>query len=169
VTLSPGVYTAVISGVNNGSGLALVEVYDVEVPDAFTPQKVMNLSARGEAGLGDRMLIAGFVINGSSPKKVLVRAVGPTLGGFGVSGTLADPVLRIVQGTTVVRENDNWEAGNNVQLMTEAASKAGAFALAAGSKDAALLITLPPGTYNAQVTGVGNTTGVSLVEVYEVP
>jgi hypothetical protein len=69
----------------------------------------------------------------------------------------------------VVRENDNWEAGNNVQLMTEAASKAGAFALAAGSKDAALLITLPPGTYNAQVTGVGNTTGVSLVEVYEVP
>ena len=169
VTLSPGVYTAVISGVNNGSGLALVEVYDVEVPDAFTPQKVMNLSARGEAGLGDRMLIAGFVINGSSPKKVLVRAVGPTLGGFGVSGTLADPILRIVQGSTVVRENDNWEAGNNVQLMTEAASKAGAFALAAGSKDAALLITLPPGTYNAQVTGVGNTTGVSLVEVYEVP
>ncbi|MFO1451668.1 MAG: Ig-like domain-containing protein [Opitutaceae bacterium] len=169
VTLSPGVYTAVVSGVNQGQGLALIEVYDVEVPDAFTPQKVMNLSSRGEAGLGDRMLIAGFVINGSSPKKVLVRAVGPALAGFGVSGTLADPILRIVQGTTVVRENDNWEAGNNVQLMSEAASKAGAFALPAGSKDAALLLSLPPGTYSAQVTGLNNTTGVSLVEVYEVP
>jgi len=169
VTLSPGIYTAVISGVNAGTGVALVEVYDVDVPDPFTPQKVLNLSTRGEVLTGDRMLIAGFVVNGSSPKKVLVRAVGPTLGGFGVTGVLADPILRIVQGTTVVRENDNWEAGNNVMLINEAASKAGAFALPTGSKDAAVLLTLPPGTYSAQVTGTGTTTGVSLVEVYEVP
>jgi hypothetical protein len=169
VSLPPGIYTAVLSGASAGTGVGLVEVYDTEALDPFTPQKVMNLSTRGEVGTGDRMLMAGFVVSGSAPKKVLIRAVGPTLGSLGVSGALVDPVLRILQGTTVVRENDNWETGNTLALVTDAIVRAGAFPLPAGSRDAALVVTLPPGTYSAQVSGAGGTTGIALVEVYEVP
>jgi len=169
MTLNPGLYTAVVTGVGGDTGVAMVEVYDVDASDPFTAQKVVNLSSRGEVGTGDRLLIAGFVINGNSPKKVLVRAVGPTLASFGVTGTLADPVLRIVQGATVVRENDNWETGNAASLVSEASACSGAFALPEGSKDAAILLTLPPGSYTAQVSGAGDTTGVAIVEVYEVP
>ncbi|HRE82027.1 MAG TPA: Ig-like domain-containing protein [Opitutaceae bacterium] len=168
-TLAPGAYTASVSGVSGSTGVALVEVYDVDNIDPFTPQKVLNLSTRGEVGTGERVLIAGFVVNGSAPKKLLIRAVGPSLASFGVAGVLADPVLRILQGTAVVRENDNWETGNTSAIVSEASVKAGAFALPSGSKDAAILLTLPPGTYTAQVTGVANSTGVALVEVYEIP
>jgi hypothetical protein len=78
--------------------------------------------------------------------------------------------LRLVQGADrIVRDNDSWEMGNDVAMINEASTKVGAFPLAAGSRDAAILINLPPGTYSAQVTGPGTTTGVALVEVYEVP
>ncbi len=169
VTLNPGIYTAVVSGVSAGTGVALVEVFDLDVPEPFTAQKVLNLSTRGDVGAGGRALVVGFVVNGTSAKKVLVRAAGPVLGALGVSGALTDPFLRIFQGSTVIRENDNWESGNNLALLREGSAKTGAFALPAGSKDAALLLTLPPGSYTAQVSGVGGTTGISLVEVYEVP
>ncbi len=167
-TLEPGLYTAMVSGAAGAAGVALVEVYDVDAVDPFTPQKVLNLSSRGEVGTGDRQLVAGFVINGNSPKKVLVRAVGPTLAAFGVADTLADPTLQLLQGTSVVRENDNWEVGNSPSIITEASARSGAFALPAGSKDAVILLTLSPGAYTAQVSGVNNTTGVAIVEVYEI-
>jgi hypothetical protein len=83
---------------------------------------------------------------------------------------LADPQLRLLQGSgTVVRDNDNWEVGNDAAMISEATAKVGAFPLATGARDAAILINLPPGSYSAQVTGPGTTTGVALVEVYEVP
>jgi hypothetical protein len=130
------------------------------------------VATRGLVGAGQGQLIAGFVVSGNTAKKVLVRAVGPTLGRapFNVAGTLADPQLRLVRGAdTVVRENDNWESGNDAALVADAAVRVGAFPLTAGSRDAALLLNLPPGTYSAQVTGPGTTTGIALVEVYEVP
>jgi hypothetical protein len=142
-TLSPGIYTAVVGGVNASSGVALAEVFDLDVPEPFTAQKVLNLSTRGDVGTGDRVLVAGFVVNGSSAKRVLIRAAGPALGALGVSGTLADPFLRIFQGTTAIRENDNWESGNNLALLLDAAAKSGAFAFPTGGKDAAVLLTLP--------------------------
>jgi hypothetical protein len=83
---------------------------------------------------------------------------------------LPDPLLRLVRSDgLVVRENDNWETGNDAALISEASAKVGAFPLTRNSKDAAILINLPPGSYSAQVTGAGTTSGVALVEVYEVP
>jgi Tol biopolymer transport system component len=171
--LDPGAYTAQVSGVGGRTGVALVELYDVDSVAAFAPQKLINVATRGVVGTGENQLIAGFVVNGTTTKKVLIRGVGPTLTSLGVTGALADPVLQLIQtkgsARTVVRENDNWETGNDVALITAATTKAGAFPLTSGSKDAVLLLNLPPGTYNATVSGVSGTTGVGLVEVYEVP
>jgi sulfur relay (sulfurtransferase) complex TusBCD TusD component (DsrE family) len=176
-SLAPGVYTTQVSGVGGATGVALIEFYDLDNPSPFSTQKVMNVSTRGQVGTGQSSLIAGFVINGAAPKKVLIRAVGgqtlATLANLPVGNVLADPFItlqRQVNGAAVfVRENDNWEMGNDASLVVQAGSRVGAFPLVSGSKDAVLLITLPPGTYTAQVTGVGSTTGVALVEVYEVP
>ena len=132
----------------------------------------MNVATRGVVSPGQGQLIAGFVVSGNTSKKLLIRAVGPTLAAapFNVAGVLADPFLRIVRSDNVViRENDNWEVGNDASLLSDAAVRVGAFPLAAGGKDAALLINLPPGTYSAQASGPGTSTGVALIEVYEVP
>src|SRR4029079_15458386 len=98
------------------------------------------------------------------------QAAGPAIAGS-VSGALADPVLKIINMGTgkVVRENDNWETGNDAVLMVDAVNRSGATPLAAGSKDAAILVNLPPGVYTAVANGSGNTTGNALVQVYEVP
>jgi hypothetical protein len=111
------------------------------------------------------------VIGGAGPKTVLVRAIGPTLGGFGVTGVLPDPKLELFQSGTAaaISSNDNWGAATNAGQVAAAAASVGAFPLALESKDAVLLVTLPPGTYTAQVSGVNNTSGAAIVEVYEVP
>jgi Tol biopolymer transport system component len=170
-TLTPGLYSAQVSGVGGTTGVALVEFYDLDANDPFTPQKFMSVSTRGLVGAGDKALIAGLNITGNMPKKVLVRAVGPTLAGFGVNNVLSDPVLTIKSSSTgaTVRENDNWESGNDPTLVANATVQAGAFPLASGSKDAVILMTLPPGLYTAVVTGANGATGIALVEVYEVP
>lgn len=172
-TLAPGTYTATVRGAGSSSGVALVEVYDMDDLSPFSAQKIVNLSTRGLVGSGANQLIAGFEISGTIAKKVLIRAVGPTLKNLGVANALADPVLQLthdVNGTqTLIRENDNWEQGNDPALVSAAAASAGAFALPTGSKDAAILISLPPGTYTAQATGANGSSGVALIEVYEVP
>ncbi|MES2693623.1 MAG: Ig-like domain-containing protein [Verrucomicrobiota bacterium] len=172
LTLQPGSYTAQVSGVGGGTGVALVELYDVDNLSPFSPQKVMNVASRGVVGTGQAQLIAGFVVSGNTAKRILIRGVGPTLSAppFNVPGVLADPVLTLMRTDgTVVRQNDNWEMGNDPMLISNAASAVRAFTLAGGSRDAAILISLPPGSYTAQVTGTGTSTGVALVEVYEIP
>jgi hypothetical protein len=169
VTLAPGLYSAQVSGVGGTTGVALVEFYDLDANDPFSTQKVMSVSTRGLVGAGDKVLIAGLNVTGNMPKKVLVRAVGPTLAGFGVSNVLPDPILTIKSGSATVRENDNWESGNDPTLVTAATVQAGAFPLSSGSKDAVILMTLPPGIYTAVVSGANGATGIALVEVYEVP
>jgi hypothetical protein len=166
-TLAPGAYTAHVSTKDNSSGVAIIEVYDAGSFAAYEP-KVVNISTRAQISTGDKILIAGFVITGDAPKKVLIRGIGPTLANYGVSGTLADPLVRLYSGSTTIAENDDWDGHDDSALIASAAAKVGAFALAAGSKDAALLLYLKPGIYTAQVRGVNDTTGVGLVEVYEV-
>jgi hypothetical protein len=168
-----GSYTALIYGPGTTSGVVLAEIYDATPTAASTATtpRLINISARTEVGTGGGVLIAGFVIAGTSSKQVLIRAVGPTLGGFGVARTLADPRLDLFRGsgTTAISSNDNWGQATNASQIAAAAATVGAFALPLESRDAVLLVTLPPGTYTAQVSGVNATTGVALVEVYELP
>jgi hypothetical protein len=172
-TPSAGSYTAQISGAGTDVGTVLAEIYDATPASTFTAAtpRLINISARTQVGTGNDVLIAGFVIVGASAKQVLLRAVGPTLGVFGVGGVLADPRLTLFQSTstTAISTNDNWGQASNAPQIAIAAASVGAFALPLESRDAVLLVTLDPGSYTAQVSGVGNTTGVALVEVYELP
>ena len=164
--LGAGSYTAPIGATDGGSGVALVEVYD-GAPQSGV--EIVNASTRAFVGTGDRVLIPGFVIGGTGTLRLLVRAVGPTLGTFGVPGALADPTITLLRGSTVVAANDNWSTAGNAPEIGRVASAVGAFMLPAGSRDAAVLVTLSPGSYTAVVSGVGNTTGTALVELYVVP
>ena len=163
---SAGAYTAKITDTAARPGLALVEIYDTGTGN--TP-KLTNVSARTQVGTGADALIVGFVVSGNVPKKFLIRAVGPTLGAFGVGGTLVDPLLdvRPLGSENIVATNDDWRG---TPALKAAFTSVGAFALATDtSRDAALAIELPPGAYTATVSGKQNTTGVALVEVYELP
>lgn len=162
--LAAGAYTLQISSPSGQNGIGLAELYDV---DGYG--RTVNLSARGMVRSGDGVMIGGFVISGPAYKRMLIRAVGPTLSGFGLKDALADPVLTIYSGTKVVATNDRWEASDQAAAMATASKNAGAFALANGSEDAALFITLPPGAYTVEVKGKNGAEGIALLEVYEVP
>ena len=165
-TLAPGAYSAVIGSADTRVGVGLVEAYDLST--AAPGQRISNLSIRAFAGSDADTLIAGLVVEGTTPQRYLIRAVGPGLTAFGVAGALARTQLAVFSGTTEIARNVGWSASTDAAAIALAASQAGAFALAAGSADSALLITLAPGAYTAQVSGPAGSTGVALVEVYEV-
>ncbi len=168
-SLSGGPYTVQIAGETGDTGVALAEIYDATPAGGYTATspRIVNISARVQVGTGGNILIAGFAIGGNTSRTVLIRASGPALGEFGVTGTLADPELQLFSGATVLQSNTAW--GGNAQVAAAAAS-VGAFPWSStGSKDSALLVTLPPGAYTAQVSGATGDTGIALVEVYEVP
>lgn len=165
VDLAPGQYTAVTGAANNGTGVALVELYDA---DTGPGTRLANIATRAFVSTGDNIMAAGFVIAGSGTKTLLIRAVGPTLGGFGVSGALLDPQLTIFRGTDAILSNDDWGVSSSSATSASVAAQVGAFALPTGSKDAGFVVTLPAGGYTVHVTGVGGTSGVALVEVYDV-
>jgi outer membrane protein assembly factor BamB/subtilisin family serine protease len=173
VAPNPGGYTARITGPDSTSGIALAEVYDTSPPDDFfvTTPRLVNVSALTRVGTGGEILIAGFSITGVNPKTVLVRGIGPALAAFGVAAVLADPKLDLYPGggAAVLATNDNWSDAANATAVAATAGRVGAFALASPSRDSVLLVTLPPGSYTAHVSGVGGTVGTALVEVYEVP
>ncbi len=161
-----GTYNLLLTGKAGATGLALLELYDATPTSAFTTAtpRFVNFSARAFVGTGDNILITGFAISGTTPRKVLIRAVGPTLANYGLTSALADPTLAVFNGNTKVAENDNWDAST-----ATAQAQSGAFALAAGSKDAVIVTTLNPGVYSIQVSGVAASTGVALIELYEAP
>ncbi|MDB6092996.1 MAG: Immunoglobulin I-set domain protein [Verrucomicrobia bacterium] len=165
-TLAPKVYTTQVKG--NGNGLTIVEIYDADT--SSKPEgRIVNLSARTQVGTGDGVLVAGFVIAGTGPKRLLLRAIGPTLSTFGVPNALSDPKLELfVAGNpTPFQSNDDWGGG---QALSTSFAQAGAFALTnTTSKDAVLVVTLNPGSYSVVVSGKNNSTGVALVEIYELP
>jgi hypothetical protein len=165
VSLAAGTYTAVIGGAATTPGTALIEIYDTEVSNSFTT-RITNISTRGQVGFGEPLL-AGFVITGDLRKRVLIRAVGPTLASFGLTGLLADPRIDVLSGTTAVASNNDWtEAAVTAQVATVSPA-VGAFPLNSGSKDAAIVLQLAPGAYTVQVAGVGASSGTVLVEIYD--
>jgi len=164
-TLAPDPYTVHVSGKGEIPGIALVEIYEDASGD---DGRLVNLSTRTIVGSADETLIAGFAINGNVPRRLLVRAIGPALVDFGVVDALADPHLALFREgePTPLATSDDWGGG---PALTTAFLDAGAFPLAPDSLDAAFVITVVPGLYSAHVTGFGVTTGVGLVEVYELP
>ena len=170
LTLQPGAYTVHVGG-SGGTGIALAEIYDASPNGATEYQRLVNISSLGDVTAGEGVLVGGFVIAGNAPKRLLVRGVGPTLATFGATGLLADPKLQIFRNGTVIAENDNWSAvAADATAITAASTRTGAFALPAASKDAAMIVTLAPGAYTAQVGAAdGTASGVALVEIYEIP
>jgi hypothetical protein len=176
-TLAPGAYTLqVLTG--HDTGIALAEIYDASanVENGYA-ERLINFSSRGRVDAGEHILIGGFVVTGNRPKRVLIRGAGPALTALGVADTLSDPRLTLYSGGGVIALNDDWgvpEAASAAQTVAgpeEIAARAhtaGAFAFSPGSNDAALVVTLLPGTYTAQISGVNGTSGVALVEIYEI-
>lgn len=165
VILQPGAYTLVVMP-NGGDGVALAEVYDADAGTAVGEAEIVNLSTRGRVDGGEGALIAGFTVKGSASRRVLVRGIGPALAKFGVTGVLEAPTLTVFQGDRLVAQNDGWQAATAAEV-SAASAASGAFALEAGSKDAAVVLTLAPGSYSAVVSGAGGLSGAALVEVYE--
>jgi len=167
-TLAPGAYTAQIADPSGtGTGVALAEIYDASINPNADYQRLVNISSRGKVTPDDGVLIGGFIVTGNSPKTLLIRGIGPALTSFGIAGALADPSLTIYQDSKVVATNEGWA---NSAAISTATIRTGAFTLPSGSKDAAVLITLNPGAYTAQIKSAKNaSSGVALIEIYEVP
>jgi len=159
MSLAPGAYTAIVSGVNNVTGVALVEAYDL---DRTVDSKLANISTRGLVKTLDNVLIGGFIVLGSSPQEVLVRAIGPSLANANppVQGALADPILELhnPDGSTLA-SNDNWRSTQEAEIIATTVPPT-------DDLESAIVATLPPNAYTAIVQGANETTGVALVEVY---
>jgi hypothetical protein len=129
--------------------------------------RLVNLSSRAYVGTGSGIEIAGFVISGQSSEQILIRAIGPTLASFGVSGTLPQPVLSLFDHSgNLIASNTGWSTNSNSAQIASVSASAGAFPLVVGSADSVLLVTLAPGQYTAQVSGMGGAEGNALAEVY---
>ena len=156
--LAPGAYTVIVTGKDPTPGIGLVELYDVS---PLSNSKLVNMSARGSVGTGDNVLISGFIVGDVESATVVVRALGPSLTSFGVSGVLSDPTLTIYDSTsTAIASNDNWQDNiNAIDIQKNGLAPP-------RSAESALVLHLPAGAYTAIVSGANGGTGVGLVEVY---
>ena len=190
ITLPPGNYGAVVSGVNNATGIGLVEVFDTDGSTGSTLRKLTNISTRVLVGTGDEVEIGGFIRGGGTENgTVLIRARGPSMSGapFNISGTLSNLTVKLysfAQGAYIA-QNDDWETSDPLCANSGYTCGDASAIIATGldpcipnpdqtseppgcHQESAILITLPPGNYGAIVSGVGGGTGVGLVEVFEV-
>jgi hypothetical protein len=167
--LPPGNYTAIVRGVNDTTGVGLVEVYDLN-PDITSPSILRNISSRSLVLTGDDVMIGGFIVQGSGTKRVIVRAIGPELTQFGVPNVLTDPTLELHNAAgALIASNDNWKTtviggvitGNQVaDIQNSGHAPTDPF-------ESAIIAELPPGNYTAIVRGKNIVVGVALVEVYD--
>jgi hypothetical protein len=161
-SLQPGSYTAVVSGVQNATGVGLVEIYDLDIE---ADSKLANISTRGFADTGDNALIGGFIVDGSfySRSKIVVRALGPSLAPFGIPNLLKDPLLSIYdQNGNGVAINGDWQNANQPEVISAGLAPKDAH-------EAAIYMVLVAGNYTAVVSGEDGGTGVALVETYNLP
>jgi hypothetical protein len=158
-SLQPGAYTAILSGANNATGIGLVELYDI---DQAAPSNAVNISTRGFVQTGDNVMIGGFIVGGSQSQRVIVRAIGPSLTASGVANALADPILELHDGSgTTIASNDNWKDSQQTEIQATGIPPT-------DDRESAIVEDmLAPGNYTAIVRGKNNTTGVGLVEVFQ--
>jgi hypothetical protein len=164
--LPPGNYTATVRGVNNTTGVALVEVYDLS-GDASSI--LSNISTRAFVQTGDNVMIGGFIVQGAAPKRVIVRAIGPELTQYGITNPLANPTLELHDGTgALIATNDDWQTTiiDGIIGSSQVSDIQNSGHAPTAASESAIIGNLPPGNYTAIVGGVTNTTGVALVEVY---
>jgi hypothetical protein len=156
-SLQPGAYTAIVSGNNNGTGVGLVEVYDLQRSPV---SKLANISTRGSIGTGDNVMIGGLILMGPDPARILFRAIGPSLVNAGIQQALADPQLDLfdAQGTKIA-SNNNWKESQQAAIQATGAAPA-------DDAESAIVADLNPGNYTAVVSGVNGGTGVAVVEAY---
>ena len=165
--LAPGNYTAIVRGVNNTTGVALVEVYDLS-DDASSI--LGNISTRSFVQTGDNVMIGGFIVQGTGAKRVIIRAIGPELSQFGVPDPLANPRLELHNAAgALIGSNDDWQHTiiGGVITQNQLADIQNSGHAPTDPSESAIIAELPPGNYTAIVRGVNDTTGVGLVEVYD--
>jgi hypothetical protein len=159
VTLGPETYTAVARGVNGTTGIGTIEIYDLE---STVPGELANLSVRGDVRTDDDVLIAGLILQGGTPKRVMFRGIGPSLGASGVPDPLQNPTLDLHNGNgTLLFGNDDWrQAPNASEIETSGLAPT-------NDRESAILMTLSPDSYTAIVRGLNRTTGIALAEAYK--
>jgi hypothetical protein len=157
-SLSPGAYTVVVTGKDTTPGIGLVELYDIS---PLSNSKLGNISTRGSVGTQDNILITGFIIGDVDSATVIVRAIGPSLAAYGVSGVLSDPTVTIYDSSgSAIASNDNWLDSTTATLVQKNGLAP------ANPSESALVLHLPAGAYTAIVRGVNDGTGIGLAEVY---
>ena len=159
-TLAAGPYTAIVRGYNNSTGVALVEVYELDTLST----RLSNISTRGRVGTNQDVLIGGLIIHGSTSKKLIVRAIGPSMAlpPFSLSGILSNPLLELHDSSgNLLASNDDWGNG------TQAAAISASGYQPANVRESAIIATLPSGNYTTVVRGVNNTTGIALLDAYD--
>ena len=182
ITLNPGAYTVHLSGLNNETGVGLIEVFDA---DDINASQLVNLSTRGVAQAGDNVMIGGFILEGTAAKTVLVRGRGPSMAAapFFVPGILANPFLRLFSGQTVIAQNDNWQdapscsgfnCGGAAQITATGIDPCRPNPGQPSSPpnctlESAILITLNPGAYTVHLAGADGASGVGLIEIFQLP
>jgi hypothetical protein len=160
---NPGSYTAEVAGNSDATGIGAVQLYDLGPTgiDASGNSKFANISSRGFVQTGNNVMIAGFTIS-TIATRVLLRAIGPSLGAVGITNALQDTVLELHDSNTTLVTNDNWRSDQEAEIIATTIPPS-------NDLEAAIVMTLPPGAYTAIVRGKNDTTGVALVEVYALP
>jgi plastocyanin len=157
-SLDPGSYTAILHDANGASGIGLVELFDI---DQAAASAAVNISTRGLVQTGDNVMIGGFIIGGTASQRVLIRAIGPSLASSGVANALQDPTLELHDGNgTLLNSNDNWKSAQETEITATGAAPS-------DEHESAMVATLSPAGYTAIVRGVNSTSGVALVEAYQ--
>lgn len=161
-SVEPGSYFAAVTPASGGSAIAMCELYEDDGGSSYS--RLTNLSTRAFVGSESNVLIGGFAVQGSGTELVLIRGIGPSLAGYGVTGFLPDPMITVYDSSgTAIESNSKWNP--DIEL---AFAKAGAFPLPVGSADAALVLTLSPGAYTFVLQGVSGDSGIALAEIYEI-
>jgi hypothetical protein len=161
VSLPPGAYTAIVSGAGNTTGVSVVAAYEVDHPES----PLTNISTRGYVQTGNNVMIAGFIVQGTTPQTLAITATGPSLTAFGIANPLANPTLTIVRSSdqSVVATNDNWQSDPSAaQLQASGFAPTNPF-------ESGMVLSLQPGAYTAIVSGSGGGTGTSVVGVFALP